>query len=189
MGKYKSHKAKWIDCEECPLCEKRKNVVLARGVIPCDVLFVGEAPGPNEDVLGKPFVGPAGFLLDSQIESALEEAGLSPQKVRIAFTNLIACIPKSEETNVKFTEPPRKSITACAPRLAEFIEIADPLIIVRVGKYASKWVSHDYTADIVHPAAILRADKWQQGLANQKSIVTLRDVFIRTTQHKLGKVK
>jgi uracil-DNA glycosylase len=68
---WSAHVDDWKDCTRCPLHTVRSNVVLARGSIPCDILFVGEAPGRSEDALGKPFVGPAGILLDEMIEDAL----------------------------------------------------------------------------------------------------------------------
>lgn len=188
MGLYKKHKAKWSDCTECPLSEVRKNIVLARGELPSDILFIGEAPGPAEDVLGRPFIGPAGHLLDSQIEYALKEAasraGEEEISLRLAFTNLIACIP-TVEPGKKFGEPPKTSILACQQRLREFIKIAKPKAIVRVGQHSKKWITEAFLkplrtpcVDIIHPAAILRADISQKGLANQKVIVSLRDLFV-----------
>lgn len=88
VSRWKRHKLKWSKCRECELCETRKQVVLASGSLPCDVLFVGEAPGVSENNLGTPFIGPAGKLLRAQIEAA----GMTGS-YKTAFTNLIACIP------------------------------------------------------------------------------------------------
>ncbi|MEK0326406.1 MAG: uracil-DNA glycosylase family protein, partial [Nitrosopumilus sp.] len=123
---WKEHRAKWIDCSLCSLCKRRRKVVLARGKVPCDVLFIGEAPGASEDSLGSPFVGPAGHLLDQMIEDALDMT--SPDQAdlpaidsgpRIAFTNLIACIPKDEDGNKISSgdDIPLESIEACSERL------------------------------------------------------------------------
>ena len=90
---YQQHVAKWKNCEQCDLHCHRKRVVLCRGTVPCKILFVGEAPGASEDVVGKPFMGPAGKLLDSM----LEEAGFNEGPVSYAMTNLTACIPLDEE--------------------------------------------------------------------------------------------
>ena len=103
--KWKDHKEKWINCYGCDLCEQRDKVVLLRGKIPCDVLFIGEAPGVSEDTLGKPFVGPAGTLLDNIIEES------DPGELKLAWTNVIACIPKDDDGH-KVKEPPRYSIEA-----------------------------------------------------------------------------
>jgi len=181
MSKYTTFKKRWIDCTECELCDVRRKTVLARGKLPCDVLFIGEAPGQSEDVLGKPFVGPAGKLLDVTIEQA------GGSEVRLAFTNLVCCIPKDELGGNKINEPHKEHIQACSERLLEFIRVAKPCAFVCVGKLAAKWlpkiVKDDEwyrdtaSVEIVHPAAILRADISQRGLAIQQQIVQLSDLF------------
>lgn len=179
MTPYLRHKARWIKCERCPLCETRRNVVLVRGKLPADVLFVGEAPGVSEDALGKPFVGPAGKLLDKMIH----EAGGDVERIRLAFTNVIACIPYGEDGK-KTSEPSKEAVKQCSPRLDETIEISKPEIIIAVGQVAAKWISGPdrdknggMVKEIVHPAAILRAIPAQQGLLYQKTVVTLAEVF------------
>jgi len=176
MTPFQRHRKKWLSCKKCVLHKTRKRVVLVRGKIPCEVLFIGEAPGTSEDSLGKPFVGPAGKLLDFIIERALDG------QADYALTNLVACIPK--EKGRKLEEPSEKCIKACIPRLNEFIKLCKPLSIVLVGKLAKKY-QHllvipgkiQYT-EIIHPAAILRMDVSQRGLAIQRSIATLEDVLI-----------
>lgn len=176
---WQQHVEQWRDCDRCSLCSTRQNVVLARGKIPCDVLFVGEAPGPSEDAIGQPFIGPAGSLLDQIIRNAV----VVP--LRIAFTNLVACIPLDSDGK-KFSEPDDDSILACKPRLEQFIEIAQSKIVVAVGKLAQDFADRGYRhsfklppsvkniIDIKHPAAILRMNVAQQGLEIQRCIVTLR---------------
>lgn len=177
MSKWKRHKKKWSNCTECSLCEGRSRVVLLKGKVPCDVLFVGEAPGVSEDTLGKPFVGPAGKLFEEIVEAAME--GIT--NVHVAYTTLIACIPKDED-DIKAKEPPKESIKACAERLVEVAELCNPAIVVCVGKLSGKWTrkilkGKDYIfEDVIHPAAILRS-KTNQGLAIQQTEVTLRDLF------------
>lgn len=190
---YSTHKKRWSGCTDCNLCEVRRKVVLARGQInPCDVLFIGEAPGEVEDIRGKPFVGPAGMLLDDIIEGArFEERGL-----RWAFTNLVACIPKDSKGGKKITEPDKVSIKSCQERLCEFVKLAKPKAIVRVGKLVTKYVQNQsgfsdvngidglvsWTptgkikfVDIVHPAAILRAGP-QDTLMVKRCVVTLQEL-------------
>lgn len=174
MSKWTKHRQKWSNCQECDLCGTRKNVVLYRGKIPCDILFVGDAPGVAEDDLGKPFIGPAGHLLNRIIKDSI------PSDVRLGFTNLIGCIPIGDDGH-KTKEPSKKAIKACNPRLKEIIEIAKPSAIVTVGKLSTKYVSAEEFPDIpleriMHPAAILRADVSQQGLAIQRCLLTLEDL-------------
>jgi len=171
MTAYQRHQEAWKSCERCPLCVRRKRVVLCRGKLPCNVLFVGEAPGVSEDVLGRPFVGPAGKLLDSIVERALDG------QHDYAMTNLVACIPLGGKTD----EPPEESIKACRPRLQELVQMALPKLVVRIGKLAAKHFKGDDQdgsfVDITHPAAILRMDASQQGLALQRSIAAIESAL------------
>jgi len=175
--RYQKHCQRWRDCAKCSLYTQRKQVVLAGGIVPAPILFIGEAPGESENVIGRPFVGPAGKLLHQIIDEVVDG------QYNYAFTNLIACIPKDEQGN-KVTEPSEESIKACAIRLQEFVSLCQPKLIVRVGKLAEKWVKevigHErseeyYYRDIIHPAAILRSDISQQGLAIQRATVALED--------------
>lgn len=188
------HIQKWKDCTECPLCEVRKKTVLCKGQIPCDILFVGEAPGASEDRMGIPFVGPAGHTLDSIISRAFE--GL---QVRIAYTNLVCCIPKEEMGSGKYGEPSKESIEACQERLIEFVRLAKPRAIVMVGQLAKKWIHGEAMfsptgdgpcgwiknghwlefMDIVHPAAILKADITKQELMARRAVVSLEELATR----------
>lgn len=171
---YKEHRAKWNNCTKCSLCERRRHVVLYRGVIPADVLFIGEAPGTSEDDLGQPFVGPAGKLLDDIIRKAL-----GTKQVKIGFTNLVSCIPIGEDGK-KAVEPPLESIEACSDRFDEIYRLVRPKALICVGKLPYKHLqgyndhmSH-YT-QIPHPAAILRAEKQNQGLLIQTCVVSIAD--------------
>lgn len=177
MTPWIKHQAKWRDCRLCDLCEGRRSVVLARGRVPCDVLFVGEAPGVSEDVIGQPFVGPAGKLLDQIIYQAF--AGR--EELTCAWTNLVACFPK-EEKSAGINEPPESAIKACAPRLREFIGLCRPRLIVCVGQLATNWVRKtqwecNNLCDIIHPAAILRMNLAQRGLAIQRCVMVLANAL------------
>jgi DNA polymerase len=177
MSKWTRHRDKWKNCKLCELCKTRNRVVLLRGKIPCDILFIGEAPGTGENSLGRPFVGPAGKLLDTMIS----DAGLD--SFRLAFTNLVACIPIDDGNK---GEPQQEHIEACGDRLREIYQITKPDAVVRVGKLATKWVlkaidmsrltSTTQHVSIIHPAAILRADVTQKGLAIQQTVVRLRNL-------------
>lgn len=183
---WKAHKVKWKNCDLCDLCTRRDKIVLARGTVPADVLLVGEAPGGSEDVLGRPFVGPAGKLLDALIEDATKAAGVSP---KLLFTNLISCIPKDVHGK-KTTEPPEDSIYACADRLNELVHIAKPSLLIMVGKLSQKYCpkvidyEFDNSIDLIHPAALIRLDVSQYGLALQRTTITLRDAFVNLSEQE-----
>lgn len=176
MSAWTDHVASWKDCTECPLCQQRDRIVLARGQVPADVVFVGEAPGASEDAMGIPFCGPAGQLLDQIVERAL-----SPE-VRRAFTNLVACFPR-EAKMAGDNEPERGEIMSCRPRLAEFVLLCKPKLVVTVGRLATEYM-HSGTlyphgqdiqfCSIDHPAYILRMPLVQRQMATQKAIVVVR---------------
>ncbi len=173
MSAWTDHVARWKDCQSCGLCKQRDRICLARGTVPADVVFVGEAPGASEDATGLVFNGPAGKLLDQIIERAW-----APE-VQCALTNLVACFPREAKARGE-NEPESAEIQACEPRLIEFVNIAQPRLIVCVGVLAAQWIDHNDTvrcADIVHPAAILRMPLAQKQMAAQKAIVVLRNAW------------
>lgn len=186
--KWSEFREKWKDCEECVLHKTRQHICLARGKVPCDVLFIGEAPGQSEDTLGQPFVGPAGHLLDDMISEAVQDICPTTTETslpRIAFTNVVCCLPV-DATGKKAVEPLAEHAKACSTRLIEFVEqVAQPKLIIYVGKYAAKYVSKAFagrkiycpTQEIMHPAAILRSDVGQRGLFMQRATITIRDAF------------
>jgi len=188
----KSHINKWKNCEECDLCYARDKVVLYKGTVPCDVLLLGEAPGVSENTLGEPFIGPAGHLLDSALEWALD-CPWEVSEIKLAFTNVIACIPREiaydasgryvEKVGSKVSEPPKDAVEACSERLREFHQIAQPAKVILIGKVAEKYAPKyldlkiEDTIAITHPAAILRASQAHQALAYQRLCIQLRDLF------------
>jgi len=169
------------------ICETSHRVVLCRGTIPCDILFIGEAPGESEDTIGKPFIGPAGKLLDQIIQEAMKTT--IDRGFTHAFTNLVGCIPRDDDGG-KATEPTPVEIIQCSRRLEEFVELCNPKLIVCVGKLSENWIQpttmgvktkkhiiRSYsgkTVALTHPAAILRANIAQKGLMIQRNIVNLQ---------------
>jgi uracil-DNA glycosylase family 4 len=198
---YQRFACKWANgcgSEHCPGAPPRRGcpparVVLCRGSLPCDVLFVGEGPGESENVEGAPFVGPAGKLLDDIVEEALEQwqvpgtEGAGYNSVRWAFTNLVGCVPR-EPGGSKATEPDEHQIRTCAPRLQELVTLACPRLIVCVGTHARDWLDPKHhpryrvdvpaeipRAHIVHPAHILRSNVALQWMLKRKCVITVRD--------------
>lgn len=165
---WEQHKETWKNCQRCFLCHKRSKVVLGRGSIPANVVFIGEGPGHGEDTTGYPFKGPAGHVLDEIISRSI------PRNLTYAITNLIACIPLGVgEEEGKTDKPPEESVLACTPRLQEFIRIADGpnenqiKLIVCVGNDPRDWLNpyspehirfHRWISriHIMHPSAMLR---------------------------------
>lgn len=115
-----------IDCNRCSLAENRTNVVIGRGCKTADIMFIGEGPGEQEDLQGKPFVGPAGQLLDKMIEAA----GLSADEVYIA--NVVKCRPPQNR------DPKEEEQVACINYLRYQVSIVKPKIIVCLGRIAAQ---------------------------------------------------
>lgn len=178
-SQYQEHVRKWSACRKCQLCDRRQRVVLARGTVPADVVLVGEAPGKSENALGLPFVGPAGKLLDQILQRAI------PEGVGYALTNLVCCLPlypeEGEETAGRLVlgVPDDPEVQACSDRLQEFIRIAQPKLIVCIGKTATDWLNSKKhrgikfnppipMIDVTHPSAILQANYVQRGLLCQR---------------------
>ena len=150
-----------LSCTACPLSQTRTNVVFGEGNPDADLMFVGEAPGEQEDLSGKPFVGRSGQLLDRY----LEYVGIRREDVFIA--NIIKCRPPANR------DPKPSEEELCMPYLREQVRLIRPKIIVCLGRIAAmKLIREDYRITeehgqwvrkgnflmtaVFHPAAILR---------------------------------
>ncbi|WP_232686660.1 uracil-DNA glycosylase [Halobacterium zhouii] len=112
-----------VECTKCPeLVESRSQIVNGDGPEDADVLFVGEAPGKNEDEEGKPFVGRSGSVLDSELEAV----GLSRADIRI--TNCVRCRPPENR------DPSKEELANCRGYLEHEIDLVDPDVVVTLGK-------------------------------------------------------
>src|SRR5689334_18241661 len=159
------------DSHACPLQDVRTKLVFGAGNANADLMFVGEAPGANEDRLGLPFVGRAGKLLDE----LLAEVGI--QRSDVFITNVICCRPPGNR------DPLPEEIDACKPYLYRKIELIEPKVICTLGNFATKLLTGNPSgitkvhgrpqerevADrvvllfpIFHPAAALRTDSIKQ---------------------------
>ena len=113
-------------CTACDLAKTRNSVVFGVGSADAELMFVGEAPGRNEDLQGEPFVGAAGRLLDS----LLDEVGIARERVYIA--NVIKCRPPGNR------DPRSEEIEACKGYLRGQLDLVDPAVVVTLGNFATK---------------------------------------------------
>jgi uracil-DNA glycosylase len=155
-------------CVRCPLHQGRTKVVFGSGNADADLMFVGEAPGMNEDLQGLPFVGRAGKLLDQ----LLEEVGL--QRSDVFITNVLLCRPPGNR------DPQPDEIETCKPYLHRKIDLIEPKVICTLGNFATKLLTRSQRGitgvhgrpqvhelggrtvrvfPIYHPAAALRSTK------------------------------
>lgn len=114
--------------EKCPLFKTAKNVVPGEGNADCDIMFIGEAPGRNEDEQGRPFVGAAGQLLNQLLNSI----GLRREDVYIA--NIIKHRPPGNR------DPLPEEIAAYSPWLDEQIDIINSPLIVTLGRFSMEYL-------------------------------------------------
>ncbi|MCA9382284.1 uracil-DNA glycosylase [Candidatus Dojkabacteria bacterium] len=115
------------ECKQCRACKLRgtaTQVVPGSGNPNADILFIGEAPGKNEDIKGIPFCGAAGKLLDELLES------IKLNREDIFITNTVKCRPPGNR------DPEQEEIEACKHWLKSQVEIIKPKIIVTLGRYS-----------------------------------------------------
>jgi len=119
-------RARALVCVKCALSDTRTNVVFGVGDPQARLMFVGEAPGKNEDLQGEPFVGAAGKLLDT----LLDEIGLVRSDVYIA--NVLKCRPPGNR------DPKTEEIEACKGYLREQIRLIAPEVVMTLGNFATR---------------------------------------------------
>ncbi|MDP6042270.1 MAG: uracil-DNA glycosylase [Candidatus Latescibacteria bacterium] len=155
------------DCQLCELAQSQNTVVFGSGNPQADIMFVGEAPGAEEDRQGVPFVGASGQLLTRMIEAI----GLTRDEVYIA--NAIKCRPPNNR------DPNPEEIASCEPYLIRQIELIKPQVICTLGRFAAQTLLKtaesigrlrgkvfDYHGvkliSTYHPAALLRNAQWKR---------------------------
>jgi len=126
-------------CKSCPLCENRTSIVFSDGNENAKIVLIGEAPGENEDLKGKPFVGMAGKILDKY----LTLAGISREK-DLYITNIVKCRP------LKNRKPKLSEKQACFGFLKKQIEIVNPKIIILCGGTALETFYKDKKLSDIH---------------------------------------
>ena len=131
---YADFKKALIDshCTKCPLSENRRHIVVDRGNPEAKLLMIGEAPGENEDLQGKAFVGRAGQLLDQM----MKEVGVDTNRDTL-IANVVKCRPPENRA------PKHEEVDQCMPFLKKQILLMRPEIIVLLGATALKHLIHD----------------------------------------------
>jgi uracil-DNA glycosylase len=168
-------------CTKCSLHETRTKTVFGAGNADAELMFVGEAPGAEEDRQGLPFVGRAGQLLNQ----LLEEIGLSREAV------FIANVLKSRPPGNRDPLPPE--IAACEPYLFEQVRLIEPKVVCTLGNFATKLLSgspvgitkvrgtpqvHElggrtvFLLPLLHPAAALRTPAMKETLRGDFATIT-----------------
>jgi DNA polymerase len=155
------------DCLKCPLGHTRKNFVFGVGNPKADVMFIGEAPGADEDAQGEPFVGRAGQLLNKILEA------VKLKREEVFICNILKCRPPNNR------DPETDEMETCTPYLFKQIDLINPKFIISLGRIAGQWLLqtnesltslrgkiHDYRGYRLiityHPAALLRNPNWKR---------------------------
>ena len=174
-------------CRACALSATRKNVVFGVGNTEAEVLFIGEAPGANEDIQGEPFVGRGGKLLDDML------AMIGLDRTRIYITNSVKCRPPENR------DPLNTEKDACHGYLARQLALMKPKIIVCLGRIsAMELIKPDFKITqehgrffekdgclmmaLYHPAALLRdPNKKPETFEDLKRLqAKIREICVRT---------
>jgi len=122
-------------CSRCKLSTTRKKIVFGEGSSTPSIMFIGEGPGKNEDLQGRPFIGRSGELLTRIIVNGM---GISRDEVFI--TNIVKCRPTVDMKMIKDRAPDPSELKACTPFLLEQLEILKPKVIVTLGSPATKFI-------------------------------------------------
>jgi len=134
-GTFEELRTEALACVKCGLCETRTTVVFGEGSPTAELMFVGEAPGRDEDAQGRPFVGRAGQLLTKMIEAM----GFAREDVYIA--NVLKCRPPNNR------DPAPDEVDHCRPYLLRQIELIGPKLICALGRHALRALT-GYTGGI-----------------------------------------
>jgi len=156
-----------------PLANAGTNIVISRGNPNAKLLLIGEAPGPQENIKGKPFVGPAGQLLDK----ILQAANIDPEK-DIYITNSVFRMPPGDDGK-SFRKPTDAEVEYYRPFVFEIVRLIDPLVILLTGNVAcqsvikrtgitslrGQWIQMDgrWLMPIFHPSYLLRNQSREVG--------------------------
>ncbi len=120
------------NCKKCELWKTRTNPVIGEGSVDARIMFIGEAPGYNEDKTGHPFCGAAGKILDKILVS------IGFKREEIYITNILKCRPPGNRN------PTKEEIDACSSYLDMQIEIIKPKIICSLGNFATAYVMEKF---------------------------------------------
>ena len=179
------------NCTDCPLASGRTHAVPGEGNPQADVMFIGEAPGFQEDRQGRPFVGPAGKLLDGLL------ASIGTNRDDVFIANMVKCRPPDNR------DPAPRELAACTKFLDRQIELVNPKLIVTLGRFAfGRYFPGEGITKargrlrekvgrkifpVLHPAAVLRRDELRPTMIEDfKAISEILEGGIEDTDSEAG---
>ena len=148
-------------CKLCDLHKTRTNIVFGVGNENAKIMFIGEAPGANEDLKGEPFVGRAGMLLNSMLRSIVLES------TDVYITNILKCRPPGNR------DPLPQEVKLCTPYLQQQIALIQPKILIAVGRIAAQFL-----LNTMESMSKLRGNTYQYGEQKIPLIVTYHPAYL-----------
>lgn len=184
-------KQEYYLCQRCPaLCQSRSQVVFGSGDPQAEILFIGEAPGAEEDKQGIPFCGASGKVLQELL------ASISLTRDDVFITNTILCRPENNRN------PAKEEVENCRGRLDQLIKIMQPKVIVTIGNFATERIlgkkgittlrgkvfekEGRKIVPVIHPANYLYNGRNPELLKQMKEDFKVIASLLRNSQKKLG---
>ncbi|MBB72798.1 MAG: uracil-DNA glycosylase [Legionellales bacterium] len=156
-----SLEARVAACQQCELHKSRTQTVFGVGNPNADIVFVGEAPGANEDRLGEPFVGRAGQLLTKML------AAIGFERQDVYICNVLKCRPPHNR------DPSKAEVAQCTPYLEEQLQLMDAKLVVALGRVAAH-----YLLGVETPLSRLRGQRLQFGQSQRDLLVTYHPAYL-----------
>lgn len=150
-----------LSCTLCELHKTRTNVVFGVGCERAEIMFIGEAPGANEDLQGEPFVGRAGLLLNAMLQA------INLKRTDVYIANILKCRPPNNR------DPSPQEVKSCTPYLQQQIAIIQPKILVAVGRIAAQFL-----LNTVEAMGRLRGKTYQYGPQKIPLLVTYHPAYL-----------
>lgn len=152
--------AECMACQKCGLAETRTNVVFGDGARDAEIMFIGEGPGEQEDLSGKPFVGRAGKLLDDMLEI------IDLDRTKVFIGNMVKCRPPQNR------DPLNVEQEACIGYLRSQVALIKPKIIVCLGRIAAmKLIREDYKITKEHGQWVEKAGTWMTAMYHPAALL------------------
>lgn len=157
-------------CQLCNLCHSRTQTVFGVGDPNADLMFIGEAPGANEDRQGKPFVGRAGYLLDQML------AAFDMHRDQVFIANVLKCRPPQNR------DPSAEEISQCTPYLEQQVKLIKPKLLIALGR-----IPASYLLGIKTPLWQMRGQRYEFGEDKIPLVVTYHPAYLLRTPRDKGK--
>jgi len=155
--KLKKIKDEVLECKKCSLYKNRNYPVIGKGSHNAEIMFIGEAPGAQEDKTGHPFCGRAGEILDELLNS------VSIKRQDIYICNILKCKPPLNR------DPEIKEIKACSPYLERQIKIIKPKIICSLGRYSMQFLMKKFgLADKIEQISKIHGSLFEIEIGSEK---------------------